>query len=1038
MNERTRRAVTWIALGCLVAVIVAFAVARKTELDRMADKIGSGTPAEQLAAVERLVKKQKMVEALDERPRWVQDRAVVAISRLNTYDALWEAAGAQGMLDGPPAARLGTALQQQGQTAMDLFVEAIQDKDGTRRGTCAGPLGGIGAPAVDPLARLMDAWDQYVRDIVRDQVSAIATSTGDKQKAAQDLVDLRKKRLTWFEPHAAKPPSPKDRELIDQERAELQEAQDKLAALPGGNIVPDLLIAIVKAPQPPEEQKDAVAKYLRRVATAKATIVANKVKVIPSVISELLTADSPDVRATGCDLLGQMGNQTYTLTGDVLGAPYAEAEAQKMVQPLLERLQKDPEWAVRRRACIALGGLQLAAMKERATQPLIAALSNPQPDVKAAAAQALGMIAAARPFDTKALKWTDTGPNETAKAAAKPLALTLRTNRAGAASELAVALEKVGPPALPELLPALTHPDQEVRLLATQTVARIGTAAAVVPLAQSLSDQDVLVRQTAADALRSLATAAVAPQLVNALGDADWKVYYAAKDALAKIGDQAVPYLVKALANPTARISYTAEQALAEIGGAAVPSLISSLSSDNSQVLRWVSIALGDIGFEAVGPAAKQLKESTKPSARAAAAQALGHTGQGDAVAPLKGATADPSPEVRTAVAAALVKLGNPSATPALLSLLQDPDREVRAATMNRMFEWYDPAAVPALAKLLTSPSSDTNRRAAILLAHHVGGQEELRAAVSSATTAGESADVTRTTIRDINDATDKLRNGPSAKAQATLEKHVKSTEPGAAYTAVVALTSLLDTATNQQVIDWALKTLAGQLDSKDAEIQQTAAVATARSRVPGILEQAVTDTTVAADIRSRSIAALGLLGTGSSVKILIPLCEQPGSTALEAADAIGLIGRRLSEASEGKDKQAADAAQTLLTLAGKQTDEALRAKLAVAVATIGEAAVKPAIDYLKTVPDADKPFAAAVLGKLGNVAVDPYLLRARSQLRLAEGQTALRDWLTVALYATGDKMALDFVTSLPETEKPPPESIDHTMKQVDILKNVK
>ena len=1040
MDERTRKTVTWIVLGCLVAIIVAFAAARKMELDRLADAIGSGRPADQLAAVERLVQKQKMVEGLEDRPRWVQDRAALGIARLGTYDALWEAAGAAGQLDGPPGGRLGTAIKQEGQVAADLLVEAIQDKDATRRGTCAGPLGQIGVPAIDPLVHLMDAWDQYVRDIVRDQLSAMATTMAGNQKAAQDLLDLRKKWLAQYEAQYAKTKSPADLALVTKQQEKVTEAGEKLEEVPPPNIVPDLLMSITEAPQPPEDQKEEVAKYLRRVATAKATVVANKGPVVDAVIKQLLTATVPDVRATGCDLLGQMGNQTYTLNGDVLAPPLAEAQAQVMVKPLLERLQKDSDWTVRRRACIALGRLQLVAMNQGATPPLIAALGDRQPDVKAAAAEALGMVAAARPFDVKALKWTDTGPNTTAKAAAQPLALTLRQNRVGAANELAMALENCGPPAIPDLLPALDHPEEEVRLLATQTIARIGTDAAVAPLAHALADPDVLVRQASADALRTLAAPAVAPQLVKALGDADWKVYYASKDALAHIGAAAVPNLVQALASPTARISYTAEQALAQIGQPAVPALIGSLNSDNPQVLNWVSIALGDIGFESIAPAAAQLRSNPKASARAAAATALGHTGQSDAVTSLLPAAGDTAPEVRIAVAAGLVKLGNPKATPVLVKLLQDPDEKVRAATMQRMFEWYDPLSIPQLAKLLTSQNGDSERRGAILLAHHVGGQEELRAAIASATSAGESRNVTRTTIREIGDALDRLRRGPNAGAQATLERLLKTTQGGTStpYTVVVGLSSLLDATTNSTVRDWALGVLQGQLDSQNAEIQQTAAVAIARNRVPGILETTVADPKIPPDVQSRTIAALGLLGTGTSVKALIPLCATPGTAALEAADAIGKIGRRLSETSEGKDPQAAQAAKTLLELAGKQTDEELRARLAVAVATIGEAAVNPAIDYLKTVADDRKPFAAAIIGKLGNVAVDPYLLRARSQVRLEEGRKTLRDWLTVALYATGDKMARDFVSSLPDEEKPPQDEIGKTTQQLDILLNVK
>jgi len=1021
MDEKTRRMITWVAVGCLVAVITAFAISRKTELDRMADRIAYGSPSEQLAATERLVAKQKLLEALDERPRWVQDRAMLAVARIGNYDALWEAAGTIGVLDATPQARLAETMRREGEVALDLLIEAIQDKDANRRACCDGPVGAIGEPAIDPLADLMSAWDQYVRDIVRDQQHAIVTAIHNKRKAAQDLVDIREQWLAEYEAIAAETKAAADIKQVAEQREKVREAEEELAAIKPTNIVDDLLMDVLKEPPPSAEEKQEAAKYLRRVSTAKATITTTKIPVIGAMIDQLLTDADPDVRATGCELLGQCGNQTYSLNGDVVGAPLAAAEAAKMVAPLLKRLQSDPEWTVRRKAAIALGRLQLVAMQEGATRPLIATLDDARPEVKAAAAQALGMVAKARPFDTEKLEWTETGPNDTAKAAAAPLAITLRTNRRGAAGELAVALEWVGTPAIPHLEPALNHPDQEVRLLSAHTIAGIGTEAAVAPLARALQDEDVSVRQTAANALRSLATPDVIPQLIDALGDEDWKVYYAAKDALARLAEAAVPQLVQALRSESPRVSYTAEQALADIGGPAVAPLVASLVSDDPSVLRWVSIALGDIGYEAVAPAAKILRSHEKPSARAAAARALGRSGQGDAVAPLIKGAEDPSASVRKAVASSLVHLGNPMATPALVALLQDQDLSVRAATMDRLSEWYDPPAVPALAKLLTVSDQDAQRRAAILLAEHVGGQEELRAAVASATTAGEAHDVRRGTMDAVADAVEDLQQpaGSHAASQATLEGYLKGE---AKYAAVNGVSTVVQKPGTNQVRDWALGILGSALDDEDLEVQQTAAVAIATARVPGILQEAVGGSagTVRDDVRRASVEALALLGTGDSIADLIPLCKSgPIEDRTRAAYALGSIGRRISAETEGQDPKVKEAANKLIELARDEKNEALHAKFGVAVAMIGEGAVPPAIEYLETAPDNEKPFAAALLGKLGNVAVDPYLLRARNRLRDQPGKQELRDWLAIALYVTNDKMARDYVAALPDDQKP-------------------
>ena len=110
-------------------------------------------------------------------------------------------------------------------------------------------------------------------------------------------------------------------------------------------------------------------------------------------------------------------------------------------------------------------------------------------------------------------------------------------------------------------------------------------------------------------------------------------------------------------------------------------------------------------------------------------------------------------------------------------------------------------------------------------------------------------------------------------------------------------------------------------------------------------------------------------------------------------------------------------------------------AKLAAAM--IGEAAVTPSIESLNAAQDdEERAFLAAIIGKLGNVAVDPYLLRARNTVRDAETAELLeqRDWITVALYTTGDKMARDFYDALPDEEEPPQEDIQAAATQLEAI----
>jgi len=356
---------------------------------------------------------------------------------------------------------------------------------------------------------------------------------------------------------------------------------------------------------------------------------------------------------------------------------------------------------------------------------------------------------------------------------------------------------------------------------------------------------------------------------------------------------------------------------------------------------------------------------------------------------------------------------------------------------MDRLLEWYDPPTLPELVKLLEASDTDVRRRAAIVLAGHVGGQEELQAAVASATTAGEAHSVPQRLMNKIAEWTDALIARADPEAQGNLQQLADGEDPGPRYAAVVGMS----TVARRTVVDanrqWAVKELAERLQAQDAELKTTAAVAVARARVPEVLEAAVKEAGVAADVRQESIQALGLLGTNSSVPVLIPLCEAGGPEAAAAASAIGNIGRRLSEESEGRSPQALEAANTLIKLARAARDPVLKAELGLSTAQVGEAAVTPAIDFLKQAEKTERPFAAAILGKLGNVAVDPYLLRARNEVRGVGGQEDLSEWFAVALWVTGDKMARDYCQALPETERPSPEKIEAAQAELEKLLDV-
>ncbi|MCD6351093.1 MAG: HEAT repeat domain-containing protein, partial [Armatimonadetes bacterium] len=611
-----------------------FAGYRRHEMDNMRKTVALGRPEERVAVVEHLVAKEKLAEALQDQPRWVQDHVIEAVAELGTPEALFQLTGSVYLLDAPTAARAKEVLTRFDLMAIGPLVKALKDKDANVRSGATDPLVAIGAPVIPSLLPLMDAWDKYVRDGV----------------------------VTVF---------------------------GKIGAP-----VTDEMIAIIKRTEPlPDE---TAQRFLWKRDTAVRAMLAMKVPAIEPIIKELISYKEAEVRALAAQMLGQIADQT-------VATPIDAEDAAVVVRPLLDRLNNDPAWTVRRKAAVALGALGDVGKEGGAVAALIAHLHDARPEVKAASAEALGRLGD--------------------PAAAGPLVNTLLTNRFGAVREIVVALERLGPKALPAILPALTSSDLEVRKAATEAVAVIGTSGAVVPLANMLKDPDVTIRRLASDALRTLADQRVVPQLVGALADPDWHVYYAARDALANVGGAAVPGLVAALGSGNPRVAHMAEQALSEIGKPAVLPLTAALASEKEQVRRWAAVALGDIGGPAVKPVIVVLTDLSRPVyARAAAADALGRTGSPAGVDPLIAAAAKQEPVVQIAALRSLVRLGDEKATDALVKALQASSPQVRSVATRLLIDWSATDISQKLSQAMNQGDKDAQRRAGIALAFHAAG----------------------------------------------------------------------------------------------------------------------------------------------------------------------------------------------------------------------------------------------------------------------------------------------------------------------------
>ena len=686
MDERSKRRAKLIVGLVILAIVVGFAWWRKGETERHIKAIGYGRPAQQRAALRRLMKKKKAAEALTTRHRWVTENAAMAAAELTSDEAIFEYLATQPKFDAPVGARSEMLYYAYDESLLPILTGAIQDKDAGRRAATRvkykligpekaipalmGPVHYTQAPkhTADYKFRLAGAWDDYVRTEVAVSMSQMPP------EACYPLIDIH--GLTEPPPHV----SP--------------------------------------------------AQFLRIKSTASDGLNRMLANAFDPIIETMLKLDYPEARAEGARLLGGIADQTVLPPA----APMVDEDAERVVEPLIDLLENDPEWTVQRRAAASLGLLSLSrqklgedeemttevirdkclAIKGGALEPLIDALEHPRSEVRAAAAQALGSLR--DPI------------------AAEPLVAALVYRRHGATAEIGTALERLDTPAIRPLIPALDHPEDEVRLIATRTIAAIGGAEAIRPLAGQLQDREVLVRRASARALqhilRQIRDAGVVDQLRVALNDDDWRVYEDARDALANLGELGVPALVGALGADDIRVAFTAQQGLTAVGQDAVPLLLAALGSERGRTGQWAAVALGDMGPNVVGAVKDvMLDQGRLPQARAMAADALGRTGFQDATHHLLIAMSDPSPHVRGAAAIAIGRLGGEDATDAtdaLIELLLDRDIEVQDAALDALKNWVGPDTDNKLYELAQSAPSDEHKRLAAItiVLRFLGGAE--------------------------------------------------------------------------------------------------------------------------------------------------------------------------------------------------------------------------------------------------------------------------------------------------------------------------
>jgi HEAT repeat protein len=314
-------------------------------------------------------------------------------------------------------------------------------------------------------------------------------------------------------------------------------------------------------------------------------------------------------------------------------------KARKNVRRLLKALD-DPDYQVSAAAAEALGEIGDA----RAVWPLIAVLRVDKWYMgiqvkRKAVAKALGEIGdpnAVKPL-IEALLGLDISEIKptVAEALGKigdpravwPLIATVGTKNRELHKAATGALRKTGVPDVETLINALSVQNLDVRIGSAELLGLIGDPRAVKPLITSLKDENSRVREAATGALGNISSPESVTSLIATLKDEEMDVRKAAATALGKLSDlQSAEHLIAALSDQEGEVRKAAAKALGNLGDPRfVPPLIAALRDEYVENVRWTySSALAEIGAPAVEPLFKALRDKNS-RVREGVVRALDH-----------------------------------------------------------------------------------------------------------------------------------------------------------------------------------------------------------------------------------------------------------------------------------------------------------------------------------------------------------------------------------------------------------------------------
>lgn len=482
---------------------------------------------------------------------------------------------------------------------------------------------------------------------------------------------------------------PKITPLLKDKSKHIRRSGAQVLGVIGSTGTVNALIAALKDPEP--EVRAAAAQALGKIPDKRS---------VPALVKAVSDRSEPVKQEAGFALLS-LGGKTIAYLNALLKSEDPE-ERQRAVTALshmgddkslklMSAALQDSDPEVRLHAAQGL-----AAFGPRGGELLIAALNDPDLNVRRAALFSLGEIRCFR--------------------AVKPVLRLLNTELKVDVLNTLIAIGTEE--ALPALFQTLKDRDPFIRAMTAEALGEIGDPAAAPKLLPLLSDRNSDVQISAALAIGKLKDPAASAHLLQLLAKGDRQVRLAAVKALGLAGgDEAVAPLLKLLTEKDTglrretllAITLIAQRTKTEVHATAeqIQGLILLQTDQDEQVRVNARAVLRAIGPKAVD-SLMEAARSGDPFLRVQSIHALSDIGDQRAGAMiLEFLEKDENPEVRKASITALGKLRYTKAVSALVKQLKSEDWRIRAMTASALGNIKDNTAVAALVKLL----DDDNER---------------------------------------------------------------------------------------------------------------------------------------------------------------------------------------------------------------------------------------------------------------------------------------------------------------------------------------